>query len=107
MDKGADQKLDFTYIEDAALGTALLYQAKNLKHSTFNVATGVPSKVGDVVKLVQKYSHFPVAVELGPGELMQRCDALDISRARSELGFEPRYSLEEGIQRYADWFKKI
>ncbi len=107
MDKGADQKLDFTYIEDAALGTALLYQAKNLKHRTFNMATGVPSKVGDVVKLVQKYSHFPVAVELGPGELMQRCEALDISRARSELGFEPRYSLEEGIQRYADWFKKI
>lgn len=106
MDKGADQKLDFTYIEDAALGTALLYQAKNLKHRTFNMATGVPSKVGDVVKLVQKYSHFPVAVELGPGELMQRCEALDISRAREELGFEPRHSLEEGIQRYADWLKK-
>lgn len=106
MDKGANQKLDFTYIEDAARGIALLYQAKDLRHKTFNIATGIPNSVGKVAKLAQKYSRFPVTVELGPGELMQRCEALDISRAREELGFEPRYSLEEGIQRYADWLEK-
>jgi nucleoside-diphosphate-sugar epimerase len=107
MDRGADQKLDFTYIEDAGLGMALLYQADNLSHNTFNIATGVPNSVGRVAELAQKYSHFPVTVELGPGELMQRCEALDISRAKTELGFEPRYSLEEGIQRYADWLEKM
>ncbi len=107
MDKGADQKLDFTYIEDAGRGPALLYQAKRLKHDVFNIATGVPNSVGRVAELAQKYSHFPVTVELGPGELMQRCEALDISQARKELGFEPRYSLEEGIQRYADWLEKV
>lgn len=105
MDKGADQKLDFTYIEDAARGTAMLYQAKELKHSIYNIATGVPNSVGRVVELVQRYSPFQVKVELGPGEMMQRAEALDISRAREELGFEPKYSLEEGIQRYADWMK--
>ncbi len=107
MDKGADQKLDFTYIEDAGRGTALLYQAKRLKHDVFNIATGVPNSVGRVAELAQKYSHFPVTVELGPGELMQRCEALDISRARDELGFEPKYSVEEGIKKYADWMKKV
>lgn len=106
MDKGADQKLDFTYIEDAGRGTALLYQAKNLKHTIFNIATGTPNSVGRVAELAQKYSHFPVTVELGPGELMQRCEALDITRAREELDFEPQYTLEEGIQRYADWLEK-
>lgn len=106
MDKGADQKLDFTYIEDAGRGTALLYQAKDLKHQIFNIATGVPNSVGRVAELAQKYSRFPVTVELGPGELMQRCEALDITRAREELGFEPQYSLEEGIKRYAEWLRK-
>lgn len=38
---------------------------------------------------------------------MQRCEALDISRARAELGFEPQYNLEEGIQQYADWLEKM
>ena len=107
MDKGADQKLDFTYIEDAARGTALLYQKKELKHSIYNIATGVPSSVGKVAELAQKYSKFSVKVELGPGELMQRAEALDISRAREELGFEPLYSIEDGIKRYAEWMERV
>ena len=107
MDKGADQKLDFTYIEDAARGTALLYQAKAVQHDIYNIATGVPTSLGKVAKLCQKYSSFPVKVDLGPGELMQRCEALDISRAREELGFEPKYDVEEGIKKYADWMKKV
>jgi nucleoside-diphosphate-sugar epimerase len=106
MEKGADQKLDFTYIEDAARGTSMLYQAKAVKHNIYNIATGVATSVGRVAELSRKLSAFPVKVELGPGELMQRCEALDISRARKELGFEPKYSVEEGIRKYADWIKK-
>jgi nucleoside-diphosphate-sugar epimerase len=105
MDKGADQKLDFTYIEDAARGTAMLYQAKTVKHNIYNIATGVPTSLGKVAELSCKYSSFPVTVDLGPGELMQRCEALDISRAREELGFEPEYSVEEGVQKYARWIE--
>ena len=33
--------LDFTCIEDAAGGTAMLYQAKVLKHNIYNIATGI------------------------------------------------------------------
>ena len=106
-DKGSDQKLDFVYIEDAARGTALVYQAEKPKHSVFNIATGISTSMGDVVKLSQKYSRFNVDVELGPGKLMQRCEALDISRAREVLGYEPKFNLEEGIQRYADWLYKV
>ncbi len=107
MERGADQKLDFTYIEDAARGTAMLYQAETLKHHIYNIATGVATSVGRVAELCQRYSPFEVDVQLGPGELMQRCEALDISRARDELGFQPQYSVEQGIQRYADWMKKV
>lgn len=107
MDKGADQKLDFTYIEDAARGTAMLFQAENPNHSIYNIATGVATSVGQVAELAQKYSAFDVKVELGPGELMPRAEALDISRAKEELGFEPHYDLEAGIQKYAEWMKKL
>jgi UDP-glucose 4-epimerase len=106
-DTGADQKLDFTYIEDAARGTVLLYLARNLKHSVYNIATGEPNSVGKAAELAQKYSRYPVSVEIGPGELMQRCEALDISRAREELDFQPQYGLEEGVQKYAAWLERI
>ena len=107
MEKGADQKLDFTYIEDAARGTAMLYQANKVSHNIYNIATGVPTSLGKVAELAQKYSSFAVKVELGPGELMQRCEALDISRAKEELGFEPKYTVEEGIKKYADWMRRV
>lgn len=107
MDRGADQKLDFTYIEDAGRGTALLYQAEKLKHSVFNIATGVPSSVGEVAKLARKYSQFDVKAKLGSGALMKRCEALNIARAKEELGFHPKYDLEEGIRLYAEWLNRV
>ena len=106
MDRGGDQKLDFVYIEDAARGTALLYRAEKPKHCAYNIATGVPTRVARVAELAQKYSRFDVKVELGPGVLMKRCEGLDIRRAREELGFEPRFQLEEGIRRYAQWMDR-
>lgn len=107
LDRGADQKLDFTFVEDAARGVVLLYQAENLKHKIFNIATGVGNAVGRVAELARNYSHFSTEVEIGPGKLMPRCEALDITRAKEELGFQPRYDLEEGIKIYADWLGKV
>ena len=84
----------------------MLYQADAVKHDVYNIATGVATSVGQVAELCQQHSSFSVDVKLGPGRLMQRCEALDISRAREELGFEPQYSVDEGIQRYAEWMRK-
>ena len=103
MDQGADQKLDFVYIEDAARGTAMLYAADNPSHSVYNIATGVATSVGRVAELAQQYSRHDVRVEMGPGMLMQRCEALDIARARNDLGYEPQYDVETGIRQYAAW----
>jgi nucleoside-diphosphate-sugar epimerase len=105
MDRGADQQLDFVYIEDAGRGTALLYQADAPPHSIYNIATGVPTTVGRIAELAQHYSPFDVSVTLGRGPLMKRCEALDITRAREELGFEPRYDVEAGIRHYAAWMQ--
>jgi len=37
---------------------------------------------------------------------MKRCEALDISKARDELGYQPKYDVEEGIKNYSNWIKK-
>jgi nucleoside-diphosphate-sugar epimerase len=105
MDCGADQKLDFVHVEDAARGTALLYLAEDPPHATYNIATGVATAVSRIAELAQRCSAFDVPVTLGPGVLMKRCEALDISRARTELGFVPRYDVETGIRHYADWMQ--
>ena len=49
-----------------------------------------PISMGVIVKLVHEIS-----------------EALDITRAREELGFEPRYDVEAGIRHYAAWMQTI
>jgi len=103
MDRGADQRLDFVHVEDAGRGTAMLYLAQQPPHRIYNIATGVSTAVGRIAELTQQASPYDVTVKLGQGALMKRCEALDISRARKELGFEPRYDVEAGIRHYAEW----
>ena len=106
IESGGDQRLDFTYAEDAALGTMLLFKAIKPAHSIYNIATGTPHSVQEAADLSMQYTHFPVKVHIGKGKLMPRCEALDISRAKKELRFMPKYSFEEGIKLYADWLMK-
>jgi nucleoside-diphosphate-sugar epimerase len=103
LERGGDQKLDFSYVEDVARGVVLLYKATDLKHKVFNIATGLGNTVGKVAELAQECTHFAVTVEIGPGKMMPRCEALDITRAMEELGYRPHYSLQEGMKLYADW----
>ena len=70
------------------------------------IATGIPRSVGEAVALSQKHSRFPVTVQIGPGALMPRCKALDITRAKEEFGYAPKYSLEDGVQNYAEWIAR-
>ena len=107
LERGGDQKLDFTYVEDVARGVVLLYKATDLRHKIFNIATGVGNTVRKVAELAQGSTHFPVTVEIGPGKMMPRCEALDIKRAMEELGYRPNYSLQEGVKLYADWLGKM
>ncbi|MFH1984442.1 MAG: NAD(P)-dependent oxidoreductase [Pseudomonadota bacterium] len=107
LDSGADQRLDFVYIADAGRGTALLYGADNPPHRIYNIATGVSHSLREVADLACAHSSFKgVSVEMGPGKLMQRCDALNIDRARSELSFTPEYTLEAGVAAYAQWIRE-
>ncbi|MCD6121625.1 MAG: NAD(P)-dependent oxidoreductase [Spirochaetales bacterium] len=106
IESGGDQQLDFTYAEDAGQGVFLLFKAKNPAHSIYNIATGSPHSVQEAADLSMQYTHFPVKVHIGKGRLMPRCEALDISRAKKELKYRPKYSLEEGTKLYADWLKE-
>jgi len=105
MEKGFDQKLDFTHVKDAARGIYLLYSAEELQRRVYNIATGKSSSVGEVAALAAKIASGNQPATIGPGTLMPRCEALSIELARVELGYEPKISLEVGLQEYYDWIQ--
>ncbi len=106
LERGQDQRLGFTYVKDTAWGTVLAYEKENPRYRVYNVAASEAVSFPDLARLAQKYSDVPKEVRLGPGKLFPRGETLDTTLAREELGFVPRYRIEEAVAEYAAWVKE-
>ena len=103
--KGGDQRDDFIYNKDSALGIYLACTAEKFTHRVFNIGSGVGVTLRDVAKAVQQRLPKTI-IEIGPG--LDFLDAAptsyysvyDITLARQELGYRPHYDLERGIGDY-------
>jgi UDP-glucose 4-epimerase len=91
------QTRDYIYVGDVASAFALC--AESGRRGTYNVGTGRESSVIDLLAVLQDLA--PAAMEpefkpLRPGELTR--SALDSTRLREALGWEPRVALDEGLK---------
>ena len=111
LDQGGEQRDDFIYNKDSALGIYLATVTKGLKSRVFNIGSGVAASLNDMAAIVRR--HFPEArIEVGPGLNFLKspypmCNVYDISRAREELGFAPAYDLESGVADYVESLKRL
>ena len=109
--QGADQKDDFIYNKDSALGIYLACTAKDLKSRVFNIGSGVGGTLNDMAAAVRR--HIPGAdIEIGPGlnflnSPYPMCSVYDVSRARDELGFKPRFDIDSGVADYVATLKTL
>ena len=79
--QGGDEKDDFIYNKDSALGIYLATMAKNLDSRVFNIGTGIGVTLKDVAAILRK--HLPNAViEVGPGLELPRLALPDARRLR-------------------------
>lgn len=112
MRTGGDHRVDHTYIDDFVQGALLAFYVKDPKNRIFNITSGKAYTFREMAQMVEKI--IPGAkITVGPGFLKytegmdaQRTGALDIRRARSELGYQPRYDLFEGLEKYTDVLRK-
>jgi UDP-glucose 4-epimerase len=98
---GGDQKYEGVYVKDVAHAIVSACFARNTKHKIFNIGTGEMHTLQELAKIVAKI--IPNAVfEIGPGfDVAEPVRGpLCIVRAREELGYVPRFHLEEGVQDY-------
>jgi UDP-glucose 4-epimerase len=93
------QTRDYVYVGDVV--AANLAAADSDAGGAFNVGLGVQSTVLDIVRALGRLGGRPdfeaEHAPERPGEIMHI--ALDATRAREELGWEPKVQLEEGLER--------
>jgi len=99
------QTRNFTYVED--ITRALRLSAEEVTDAT-PVNAGVPEyiSVREVAEAIfEELGWRPESVEyLTEKPVGVRHRAADVTRARDLLGWEPQYTLEEGIERTVDWY---
>lgn len=109
--KGGDQKDDYIYYDDVAEATVLAATAKNPPSDVYVIGTGVGSTLRDFAVATQK--QFPdFRGDIGPGLDHVGSGFLfysiyDISRAKKELGYEPKCDIETSVARYVDAMKRL
>ena len=95
---------DFLYVDDLAHG--ILLAGERLQAADFvNVTSGQETAIADVVKLIARLCGFNRRIVFDtsrPGGDRRRVASAERARA---LGFAPRVSLEDGLQRTIDWYK--
>jgi UDP-glucose 4-epimerase len=92
-----EQTRDYVYVGDVV--AANIAAAESQATGAFNIGTGRQTSVLDIVEALKTHADGEFEPEMAPerpGEVQHI--ALDYTRAREELGFEPKVGLEEGLE---------
>jgi nucleoside-diphosphate-sugar epimerase len=95
MGPGIADRNDFVYAKDIAQGLRLITHAPELPHQTYNLGTGVCSSIEDIQRALQRILGD---VRFTRDASVRPRPALDITRARTELGYAPRFDIEAGLR---------
>lgn len=102
---GLDSIRDFLDVSDIVAAYFALLDAPSLPFSAFNVASGQPTSISDVVRATARILHKPIGEVLFSAQGNSADDTSivvgDAQRLRTATGWKPRVSLEESLQRLA------
>lgn len=101
-----EQTRDLTYVSDTVAGTLAAAVAEDVRGATFNLGHGSESSVNDTVAAILaaigRPDHPVEHVAPRPGDVRRLL--ADTTHARERLGYAPRVSLAEGIERTVRWY---
>jgi UDP-glucuronate 4-epimerase len=102
---------DFTYIDDVVAGVLAAADAPPANgaalHRIYNVGSSRPVALMDMIGILEDLLKKPASVEMRPmqpGEMT--VTYADISAMADDFGYQPRISLEEGLKRFVEWFRR-
>ena len=95
---------DFLYVKDFVEG--VLLAAEKLDTDEYvNLGSGTETAIKDLISMIQKHTgHTGTVVYDNTKPNGQPRRSVDISRARELIGFEPKYSLEDGLKETIEWY---
>jgi nucleoside-diphosphate-sugar epimerase len=106
--KGADEVLDFTYVEDTAQGIVLAATNDRANGKVYNITRSDEKQytLKDAAELAIKIAGKG-SLEVADRDLsFPKRGRLSIMKAQRDLGYAPQVDVEQGFQRYYDWYSE-
>jgi NAD dependent epimerase/dehydratase len=102
---------DFTYVEDTVEGFLAAGSVSLIEGQEINIGAGECISIGDLARKVMALAGRELPVVCDEERLRpERSEVMrlhaDATRARQLLGWEPRVSLDEGLQRTIAWMRE-
>jgi len=100
-------KLDFTYIDDLTSGIMNVLTTDKSKNQIFNLTFGQSRTINEMAAILTE--HLPdISIEyVTRDRLLPKRGTLSIAKAQQMIGYNPKYSLEEGFAKYIKWYKDL
>lgn len=101
-----DMRRDWTFVDDIVSGVVLALD-KPLGYEIFNIGRGEPQPLADFIAAMEEVSGRQAKLEPQPKLAADvYVTYADISKARKLLGFEPKVSIREGIEKFWAWYER-
>ena len=101
--KHGEQQRDFVYVKDVVEGSIRALEAK--QSGIYNLGSGQARSFNELVDVL----NHSLGTDLKPDYIenphahYQNFTQANLTSVRSALGYEPRYSLENGVADYMKW----
>jgi nucleoside-diphosphate-sugar epimerase len=102
--------MEWVYSKDAARGTVLALDAKDLWSRVFNITMGAmttPAEMAEAIQAVAPGARVKFEAPASAAvSLANRDSHADLSRSRRYLGFEPEFRLRDAVKDLAEWMRR-
>jgi nucleoside-diphosphate-sugar epimerase len=102
--------MEWVYSKDAARGTVLALDAKDLGSRVFNITMGAmttPAEMAEAIQAVAPGARVKFEAPASAAvSLANRDSHADLSRSRRYLGFEPEFRLRDAVKDLAEWMRR-
>jgi ADP-L-glycero-D-manno-heptose 6-epimerase len=101
--KHGEQKRDFVYVKDVVEGSILALEAS--ESDIYNLGCGQARSFNELVDILNKClgTNFQADYIENPHAHYQNFTQADLDKVRSALGYQPQFSLEDGVRDYMKW----
>ncbi|NTW26421.1 MAG: NAD-dependent epimerase/dehydratase family protein, partial [Lentimicrobium sp.] len=102
-----DLERDFTYVSDIVNGIFLVIAGNNKSndYQIYNIGNSQPVNLNDFIATIENALGRKAQIDYQPlrqGDVKRTFS--DISKLRSDYGYEPAVNIEAGINRFVEWY---